>query len=117
MAELRLTECFLVSAAALASLAEGGGLASLCSLDLSHMSAMQSLRVRTHLKSLELPPPACTSSARLPGSCCFAGGQFHPFLQSDSPSCPGCVHHRALLTLAQTLCEYDLVSQPIMDSA
>ena len=54
LAELRLTECFLVSAAALASLAEGGGLTSLCSLDLSHMSAMQSLRV-THLEPLRPP--------------------------------------------------------------
>ena len=45
IAELRLTECFTMSAAALASLAAGGGLVSLCSLDLSHMSSMQSLRV------------------------------------------------------------------------
>ena len=44
---LRLTECFTVGGASLASLAAGGGLCSLRTLDVSHMSALQSLRVRS----------------------------------------------------------------------
>jgi len=113
MAELRLTECFLVSAAALASLAEGGGLASLCSLDLSHMSAMQSLRV-SHQKPLEVFHLVAHLLRDCPDHAALSGAYLHPSLLAAphiSRRAWPCVHPKSLRRAKMTLSV-----EPIIDS-